>query len=131
MWLGRIRFFDFVSICVDKTGVGDVIVDELEQEGLSNVKGLVFTDRWKQEILTYLKLLMEQKLLGFLPDDSVFIAQMNEQQFEYMQPKTAREHVYMKFYHPLRRHDDQLFALALACYASREEEPFVAVLPIS
>jgi phage FluMu gp28-like protein len=125
------QVFDFVSICVDKTGVGDVIVDELEQEGLSSVKGLVFTDRWKQEILTYLKLLMEQKLLGFLPDDSVLISQMNEQQFEYTQPKTAREHVYMKFWHPLRRHDDQLFALALACYASKKEEPYITVLPMS
>ena len=91
------QIFDFVSICVDKTGVGDVIVDELEHVDLSNVKGLVFSDRWKQEILTYLKLLMEQRMLGFLPDDAALISQMNEQQFEYTQPKTAREHVYMKF----------------------------------
>jgi hypothetical protein len=74
---------------------------------------------------------MEQRKLGVLPDDSALIAQMNEQQFEYTQPNTAREHVYMKFWHPLRRHDDQLFALALACYASKEEEPFITVLPMS
>jgi len=74
---------------------------------------------------------MEQRKLGILPDDSALISQMNEQQFEYTQPKTAREHVYMKFRHPLRRHDDQLFALALACYASKEEEPFITVLPMS
>ena len=124
------QVFGFVSILVDKTGVGDVIVDEMEECGLSNVKGLVFTDRWKEELLTYVKLLMEQKKLGILSDDSALIAQMNEQQFEYLQPKTAREHIYLKFWHPLRRHDDQLFALALACYASKEEEPFIAVLPI-
>jgi len=69
--------------------------------------------------------------LGSCWDDSVLIAQMNEQQYEYMQPKTAREHVYTKFWHPLRRHDDQLFALALACYASKEEEPYITVLPIT
>jgi phage FluMu gp28-like protein len=125
------QVFSFVSILVDKTGVGDVIVDEMAERGLSNVKGLVFTDRWKEELLTYVKLLMEQKKLGILSDDSALIAQMNEQQFEYLQPKTAREHIYLKFWHPLRRHDDQLFALALACYASKEEEPFIAVLPIN
>jgi len=57
------------------------------------------------------------------------IAQMNEQQYEYLQPKTAREHIHLKFWHPPRRHDDQLFALALACYASREEEPTLIVIP--
>jgi len=114
---------------VDKTGVGDVIVDEMDEVGLSDVKGLVFTDRWKEEILTYLKLLMEQKKLGILSDDAELIAQMNEQQYEYLQPKTAREHIHLKFWHPPRRHDDQLFALALACYASREEEPTIIILP--
>jgi phage FluMu gp28-like protein len=103
----------------------------LEQVDLSNVNGLVFTDKWKQEILTYLKSLTEQRNLGIVPDDSALISQMNEQQFEYTQPKTARGHVHMKFRHPLRRHDDQLFALALACYASKEEGPFIAVLPMS
>ena len=125
------QIFGFVSIWVDKTGVGDVIVDEMEEVGLSNVNGLVFTDRWKEEILTYVKLLMEQKKLGILSDDAELMAQMNEQQYEYLQPKTAREHIHLKFWHPPRRHDDQLFALALACYASREEEPFLVVVPRS
>jgi phage FluMu gp28-like protein len=100
----------------------------MEEVWLFHVDSLMFTNRWKEEILTYMKLLMEQKKLGVLSDDSTLIAQMNEQQFEYLQPKTAREHIHMKFWHPLRRHDDQLFALALACYASKEEEPFIAVL---
>jgi len=64
-----------------------------------------------------------------LSDDAELIAQMNEQQYEYLQPKTTREHIYLKFWHPPRRHDDQLFAWALACYTSREEEPFLVVVP--
>jgi len=79
------------------------------------------------EIFTYLKLLMEQKKLGILSDDTQLIAQMNEQQYEYLQPKTARERIHLKFWHPPRRHDDQLFALALACYASKKEEPIFFV----
>jgi len=121
------QIFGFASILVDKTGVGDVIVDEMERIGLSNVKGLVLTDPSKEEILTYLKLLMEQKKLGILSDDAELIAQINEQQWEYLQPKTARERVHLKFWHPPRRHDDQLFALALACYASKEEEGMVII----
>jgi hypothetical protein len=122
------QVFGFQSILVDKTGVGDVIVDEIENIGIRNVDGLFLTDRWKEEILTYLKLLMEQKKLGLLPDDSALTTQINEQQYEYMQPKTAQEHLHLKFRHPLNRHDDQLYALALACYASKEEEALL--LPV-
>ena len=69
--------------------------------------------------------------LGILSDDAELIAQINEQQYEYLQPKTAREHIHLKFWHPPRRHDDQLFALALACYASREEESTLIIVPMS
>ena len=117
------QVFGFSKIYVDKTGVGDVIVDEISDIGIDNVEGLFLTDRWKEEILTYLKLLMEQRKLGILPEDSTLIAQINEQQCEYMQPRTAQEHIHLKFRHPPNGHDDQLFALALACYASKEEEP--------
>jgi len=121
--------FNFKNILVDKTGVGDVIVDEMEEIGIRNVKGLFLTDRWKEEILTHLKLLMEQKKLALLPDDTELITQINEQQYEYQQPKKAREHIHLKFWHPPRRHDDQLFALALACYATKEEEPKLIIVP--
>lgn len=122
------QIFDFAGIYVDKTGVGDAIVDEMDEIGIPNVNGLVLTSRWKEEIFTYLKLLMEQKKLCILSDDAELIAQMNEQQYEYLQPKTAREHIHLKFWHPPRRHDDQLFALAFACHASREEEPTFIVV---
>jgi len=117
------QIFNFTNILVDKTGVGDVIIDEMQEIGIQNVQGLFLTDRWKEEILTYLKLLMEQKNLAILPDDTELTAQINEQQYEYQQPKKATAHIHLKFWHPPRRHDDQLFALALACYASKEEEP--------
>jgi phage FluMu gp28-like protein len=115
--------FNFTNIFIDKTGVGDVIVDEIEETGIKNVQGLFLTDRWKEETLTYLKLLMEQKKLAILPDDQELIAQINEQQYEYQQPKKPQKHIHLKFWHPPRRHDDQLIALALACYASKEQEP--------
>jgi hypothetical protein len=66
---------------------------------------------------------MEKKLLRILGDDKQLIAQMNEQQYEYLQPKTAQERIDLKFRHPLGRHDDQLYALALACHASTKAPP--------
>ena len=123
--------FDIEGIYVDKTGIGDAIVDELENIDIPNVTGVFFTDAEKENMLTYLKLLMEKKQLHIRGEDKQLIAQINEQQYEYLKPNTAQERIHIKFYHPRGRHDDQLFALALACYASKETEPepFLAVVP--
>jgi phage FluMu gp28-like protein len=115
--------FDLMGSYVDKTGVGDAIVDELENIGISEVKGIFFTDTEKENMLSYLKLLMEKKQLKIRAEDRELMVQINEQQYEYLKPKTAQEHIHLKFRHPRGRHDDQLFALALACYATKEASP--------
>jgi len=117
------QVFNFESLYVDKTGIGDAIVDELEEIEVPNVKGVFFNEAEKENMLNYLKLLMEKHQLKILGDDKQLIAQINEQQYEYLRPKTAQERVHLKFWHPKGRHDDQLYALALACYASKETEP--------
>jgi len=116
------QVFKFQKLLIDKTGVGDAITDEIQEIGIQNTEGLFLTDRWKEEIFTHLKLLMEHKRLSILGDDTKLIAQINEQQYEYLKPKTAQERIHLKFWHPQGSHDDQLFALALACYASKEKE---------
>ena len=123
--------FNFEGMYVDKTGIGDAIVDELENIEIPDVKGVFFTDAEKENMLNYLKLLMEKKELQIQGGDKQLIAQINEQQYEYLKPNTAQERIHVKFKHPRGRHDDQLFALALACYASKETqpEPFLAVIP--
>jgi phage FluMu gp28-like protein len=125
------QVFNLEGIYVDKTGIGDAIVDELNGIEISSVEGVFFTDAEKENILTYLKLLMEKKQLRIQGGDKQLIAQINEQQYEYLKPNTAQERIHLKFQHPRGRHDDQLFALALACYASKEAEPepFLAVVP--
>ena len=119
------------GIYVDKTGIGDAIVDELESIELSNVQGVFFTDVEKENMLNNLKLLMEKKQLRIPAEDKQLIAQINEQQYEYLNPNSAQERIHLKFRHPRGRHDDQLYALALACYAAKntEPEPFFAVIP--
>jgi len=117
------QIFNFQKLLIDKTGVGDAVVDEMKNINLPNVEGLFLTDRWKEEIFTYLKLLMEKKHIALLGDDMQLISQINEQQYEYFKPKTAQQRIHLKFWHPTGTRDDQLFALALACYASKEKEP--------
>ncbi len=117
------QIFNFQKLLVDKTGVGDALIDEIQEIGIENAEALFLTDRWKEEIFTYLKLQMEHKRLSILGDDTQLIAQINEQQYEYLKPKTAQERIHLKFWHPTGQHDDQLFALTLACYASKEKEP--------
>jgi hypothetical protein len=117
------QIFNFESLFVDKTGIGDAIVDELESIDVRCVKGVYFTDVEKENMLSHLKILMEKKRLKIPGDDKQLIAQINEQQYEYLKPKTAQERIHLKFWHPRGRHDDQLYALALACYASTEAPP--------
>jgi len=117
------QVFKFQKLVVDKTGIGDAVVDEMQYIQIPNVEGLFLTDPVKEDILSHLKFVMEKKQLGILGDDAQLIAQINEQQWEYLKPKTAQERIHLKFWHPQGRHDDQLFALALACHASRGEVP--------
>lgn len=117
------QIFKFQGTYVDKTGIGDAIVDELDNIGIPKVTGVFFTDTEKENMLNYLKLLMEKHQLKLNGSDKQLIAEINEQQYEYIKPKTAQERIHLSFHHPHGRHDDQLFALALACYASKSNYP--------
>ena len=99
------------------------MVDELNSIHIRAVEGVFFTDVEKENMLNNLKLLMEKKLLKIVGDDTALITQINEQQYEYLQPKTAQERIHLKFWHPQGRHDDQLMALALACRAATQAPP--------
>ncbi len=93
------------------------MVEELRRIGV-NVEGLFFTEAVKEELLSNLKLKMEQRRLA-LPQYQPLIAQMSEQQYEYRNPKTAQERVHLHFYHPANHRDEQLWSLALACCAAK------------
>jgi hypothetical protein len=118
-----VQAFNFDNLSVDKGGIGDAVVDELRRIQVRGVEGVFFTDAEKENMLNNLKLLMEKKLLKIHGDDKQLIAQMNEQQCEYVQPKTAQERIHMRFWHPQNRHDDQLMSLALACRAATRAPP--------
>lgn len=102
--------FRFRRVFVDQTGVGEPVLEELKAQGIRNVEGLTFTVKTKEELLTCLKLAMEQKRLK-TPYHRRLCKQINEQQYEYSKSG------HLTFGHPAGSHDDMLWALSLAAYA--------------
>jgi len=103
--------FRFRKVLVDQTGVGEPILEEFRQQNLTKIEGSIFTVRTKEELLSGLKIAMEQERLA-LPYNRALCAQINEQQFEYSKSG------HLQFRHPIGSHDDMLWALALAYTAA-------------
>lgn len=108
--------FKFHKVFIDQTGVGEPVLEELKAQNILNVEGLILTVKTKEELLTALKIVMEQKRLR-MPYHRRLCQQINEQQFEYS--KSGR----LNFNHPPGSHDDMLWALSLAIWASTREGP--------
>jgi phage FluMu gp28-like protein len=105
--------FKFRKVLVDQTGVGEPVLEEIRNQGLSNVEGLKFTVQTKEELLSNLKIAMEQNRLA-IPYHKQLCTQINEQQYAYSKSG------HLQFSHPSNSHDDMLWALALSVYATRE-----------
>ena len=105
--------FQFCKILVDQTGVGEPVLEEICNQGISCVEGLKFTVQTKEELLTSLKIAMEQNRLA-IPYHRQLCTQINEQQYAYSKGG------HLQFSHPANSHDDMLWALALSAYAARE-----------
>jgi len=102
--------FKFQKVLVDQTGVGEPVIEELRNLGVP-VEGLTFTIKTKEELLTTLKIAMEQKRLR-IPYHRRLFEQINEQQYTYSKSG------HLQFSHPEGSHDDMLWSLALATYVS-------------
>jgi phage FluMu gp28-like protein len=104
----------FQKILVDQTGVGEPILEEIRSQSINCVEGLKFTEETKEELLTGLKILMEQQKLA-IPYERRLCEQINEQQYAYS------KNGHLQFNHPPNSHDDMLWSLALAVKASKTE----------
>jgi len=115
--------FSFQSLLVDQTGVGEVVLEELKEQGVKNVEGVTFTARTKEAMLTALKIAMEQHMLK-MPYHRRLCQQLNEQQYAYNKAG------YLTFTHPIGSHDDITCALALANEATRQKQtkPFFTAI---
>jgi len=105
--------FSFRKMLLDQTGVGEPVTEEICNQGIRNVEGIKFTVQTKEELLSSLKIAMEQNRLA-IPYHRQLCEQINEQQYSYSKSG------HLQFSHPENSHDDMLWALALAVYAARE-----------
>ena len=99
------------TVCVDQTGVGEYITEDMVRAGITNTTGVTLTLPRKQEILGILKQKMQLGQIK-IPYDADLIAEINIEKFELTKDGQ------IKFSHPEGTHDDRLWALALAVYAS-------------
>jgi len=116
--------FDVKKGFVDQSAVGESLVEEIK-EFAPQIDGLAFTANVKQDLMILLQTRMKQKRVT-LPMDRTLLSQINEQQYRFGKAKPTEkpeEKGIMTFYHPPGTHDDQLWALALAVYATKEKEP--------
>ncbi len=98
-------------IYIDRTGVGEFFVEQAAKEELKHVKGIMLSLPEKENIMYLLKRTMEKGQVK-IPYDSELINEINVERYE--QTQTGQT----KFSHPSGTHDDRLWALALAVYAS-------------
>ncbi len=106
--------FSFKKLLVDQTGLGEPILENMHDQGLKCAEGTKFSQETKTELLTNLKLVMEQDQLA-IPYNKDLCQQINDQQYSYS--KNGK----LTFNHPPNSHDDMLWALALAVYAAKTE----------
>jgi phage FluMu gp28-like protein len=144
------RYREVQAVYPDQTGVGEYIVEEMANSGILHVTGIKLTAPVKEDILGFLKHgLMEvcacpkcgrrydikartckecgepiSPLLHY-PYDPDLISEMNIERFEYT--KDGR----LRFTHPEGTHDDMLWALALACYATKERPSRPETIPVT
>jgi phage terminase large subunit len=106
--------FHFKKLLADQTGLGEPILESLKEHGLTCAEGEKLSQDAKTELLTHLKLVMEQTQLA-IPYNKNLCQQINDQQYSY--GKNGK----LTFNHPPNSHDDLLWALALAVYAAKTE----------
>ena len=114
--------FHFQKLLADQTGIGEPILEELHNQNI-NAEGAKLTQDTKTEILTHLKLTMEQQRLA-IPYNKHLCQQINDQQYAYT--KNGK----LTFNPAPNTHDDQLWALALATYAAKTQQtPQLWIIP--
>lgn len=110
------KFHGFQGVLVDQTGVGESVLEEMHNQGLRCVEGVKFTVQTKEEMLTTLKIAMEQNRLA-LPYHRRLCQQLNEQQYIYA------KNWHLQFSHSQSSHDDQMWALTLAVARGMQSPP--------
>lgn len=99
---------------IDSTGVGDPIVEELENDGV-DCEGYHFTNKSKSQLIEGLEISIEDKKIN-LPNEDVLINELKS--FTYNVTRSGK----MRYEAPSGMHDDCVMALGLARMALKKKE---------
>lgn len=104
------KYYD-AQLMMDRTGVGDSVIDHLENQGLNiGEEGrFVFNQKSKRDLLSHLAILLENDRIK-IPDDEGLIAELESMQCE-LTDKGA-----LKIVTPRGMTDDRVMSLALAVW---------------
>lgn len=105
------RRYGNAPVCIDSTGVGDPIVEDLFQRGLNIVgeTGFKFTETSRRQLLDNLAVKLEQNQIK-IPNDQGLITELESFRYELGDKGKIKVTV------PEGMHDDRVFSLALACW---------------
>jgi len=127
------RWKHIEHIRADTTGIGEYIVEDMQNAGIENVEPVTFTTTRKQELASLLKQRMLNDTYKFpfielrlSPTVQLsYVAELNVERF------TLRKDGTIGFSHPQGQHDDTFWstALAVSCSVKLTPEPFFAVTP--
>jgi len=95
-------------VILDATGVGQPILDDLQNRGIKVVP-FTFTSQTRNELIQNLQILLEQGKIK-IPNDPELIEQLESCYYEITASGRLRMQV------PDGKHDDHLMSLALACW---------------
>jgi len=108
-WQDTIRYIKNVTgrcpALVDSTGVGDPVLESLQENGGENFEGFKFSSTSKQQLMEGLAVAIQQQQVGY--PDGVIVSEL--EQFEYKYTRTG-----VKYSAPEGFHDDCVCGLALA-----------------
>ena len=110
---------NFKRLLVDSTGLGSPIVSHC-RELILPAEGIVLSQRTKQEILSNLKILIEQRRVEF-QENLELLSHLNS-----VIAETTRTGFYT-FDHATGTHDDLAYALALAVWVARNPPPTIII----
>jgi hypothetical protein len=99
------------KICIDQTG-SEYFVEDVRKSISGSIDGIMLSLPRKQEVLGNLKVMMQQHKIEW-PYDPDLLAEIHVERYQLTKAGQTQ------FTHPEGMHDDRLWALALAAYATR------------
>ncbi len=99
------------KILMDQTGVGESVVEEAKKS-VPRVEGIVLSAPAKQDIMNFLKMMMQQKRF-LIPYQLELANELNTERFQLT--KAGQ----IQYSHPDGTHDDRDWGIALAVYGTK------------